>query len=264
MRPGVMITRFIIQKVNKRLGVFLLSHLPDKCKKFETQVNFRGIKLNIFTGETFGKLFYYFNDYENDQIDCFLEIIQPGMRMFDVGANIGVFSILAANKGLDVIAFEPFPAMSKRLKENIELNNLSSKIKIVEEAVADKAGEMNFRAPRENNFGVGRIVLDSDQRNSESDVMVKTNTLDSYVEEYGAPDIIKMDIEGGEIFALAGADKLFSNEKAPIIIVEYHLELIKALGGDPDSGLKRLQSYGYKMEEIKTESDPRQFLIFKK
>ena len=78
---------------------------------------------------------------------------------------------------------------------------------------------------------------------------VKSNTIDNYVQIYGKPEIIKMDIEGAEINAIKGGSNLFRQKEAPIIMIEIHSILIKEFGGTSEQIIKTLKSFGYTMWE---------------
>lgn len=180
----------------------------------------------MYTGETVGRHIYFFNDFESEQIDTFLALVQEGMHVFDVGANIGVYSLTAAAKGARVTAFEPDKEIIDQfLSPGVAINKAD--VRIVNSAVSSTDGAIPFYSHRPGNFGVGSILGGDESRR----VDVASNTLDAYVEEFGVPDLVKMDIEGAEWFALQGASKLLARSDAPLFFLELHPSSIIEIGG---------------------------------
>ena len=227
----VKLTPIITRRMSRRNAYRMVMRIPPHLGHFNTIINFRGVKMKIFTGESMGRIMYYFDDWEPKQNDFFEAYIKPGMLLVDVGANMGFYSLFAATHGARSIAFEPDPDIAKNyLKFNVELNKVSNRVTIINEAVADKADMLKFYLHRPGSWGAGRIFKLSDENNPTIDV--KTNSIDSYVQKYGKPDVIKMDIEGAEVFAIEGADNLLKQEDAPLLMIEFHPgEILEATGG---------------------------------
>ena len=99
---------------------------------------------------------FYYNQYEYLQEDVFLDLLRPNALVFDVGANMGLFSFLAASRGARVISFEPSRLLVSRLQENVELNEVAN-IRLIAEAVSDRSGSISFYETRFGNCGVGRV-----------------------------------------------------------------------------------------------------------
>jgi FkbM family methyltransferase len=122
------------------------------------------------------------------------------MVAFDVGANVGYYTLLLARgvgpKGR-VTAFEPNPANVARLKEHLRLNKIDN-VEIVEAAVSDTTGT----AFLSGEGATGKL--------SQTGTPIQTLQLDNYPR----PDFIKMDIEGGETAALRGSRKILAERHA--------------------------------------------------
>lgn len=130
--------------------------------------------------------------------------IKEGYTIIDAGGNIGMFtvaaSILVGNRG-HVVSIEPSPENLKILMKNIELNNLKN-ITVIDRALYGKSDE---RVRFHQEGGLSRIVTDETKAFNDA-IDVATITLDDILSEYGiVPNILKMDIEGGEKFALLSA-----------------------------------------------------------
>jgi FkbM family methyltransferase len=220
-----------------------LPRLPETWTGFETVVEYRGLRFHVHTAEETGRRMYYYKEYEPAQERVFLELVQPHSLVFDVGANMGLFSLLSASKGADVVSFEPSRLLAARFDQNVALNGFPT-ILLVEEAVSNSQGAISFYETRAGNCGVGRVFPFGHNENAAASYSVPTNTVDSYVARLGMPALIKMDIEGAEWLALQGASETFKRPDAPDLLVEFHPQEIQFLGGSLDSCLGLLDSYG--------------------
>jgi len=140
---------------------------------------------------------------EAEDLGLFLSLIQPGMTVFDIGANVGMYTVLAAKRvgaGGRVHAFEPTPQVAEKLRENILLNRLSN-VTVQQVAVSDVPGVCTFFLEEECN-------QNSLVATAGTPIQVKAITLDAYLNAVGMTqvDMIKIDIEGAEAKALRGGE----------------------------------------------------------
>jgi FkbM family methyltransferase len=127
-----------------------------------------------------------------------LHLLRPSDVFFDVGANIGSYSILAsAVCGARTYAFEPDPDTVRALKINIAANELGARVTVIEAAVGDQSGEVAFTVGRDT---VNRVAHSDDTRTRQ----VPLTTLDAAAGD-ACPTLIKIDIEGYEEQAVLGA-----------------------------------------------------------
>jgi FkbM family methyltransferase len=152
--------------------------------------------------------------------DCYFfhKLKKRYKTVFDLGAYIGD-TVYFADKFLKpevIYAFEPDILNWKILKENIRLNNLENKVKIISFATFSKNGYLYF-----NQSEAGSNLTDSNNKNL---IKVKTVTLDSFVnqEKIKKVDLIKMDIEGAEFDTLKGAVKTLKRDKPDLLVAIYH------------------------------------------
>jgi FkbM family methyltransferase len=153
--------------------------------------------------------------YELSKQLAMREHIRPGMVCYDVGANVGFYTLLfshLAGTGGNVLAFEPFPRNVALLRRHTELNHCDN-VTIFDAAVADYDGTAQFEeAP---NASMGHL---SDQ----GGITVDCRRLDTLVREgFAAPDLIKIDVEGAEAGVLAGAVEILQKHK-PVIFLATH------------------------------------------
>ena len=143
---------------------------------------------------------------------------------YDLGANIGFFSLLAARLvGANgrVFGFEPDPEIAGRLRRNIERNGFAN-VTAVEAGIWSSSGEANFLSADSSSpdRGVGKFALDG---NPAAGTPTRCVSLDEFVQTAPAPDVIKCDIEGAEVEAFRGAGKLL-RERRPWVLCEMHSE----------------------------------------
>lgn len=166
-----------------------------------------------------------------------LKLCEPNCVIFDVGANVGFFSLLTCKSRTDVqvFAFEPNPINIKYLRKHLKLNAIQN-VQIVEIALSNENGVFGFSAT--SGRAEGKLSADGQ-------FQVSTITLDSFVEtaQCKLPNLIKVDIEGAELIFLAGAKKSLSKTH-PFILLSTHSYKLHC---DCHS---LLVSYGYEVLEL--------------
>lgn len=167
--------------------------------------------------------------------------LRPGMVFYDLGANIGFFSLLAAKlvgpSGV-VVAFEPDPEIAARLRENASRNNFSW-LTVEQKAVWSEASVITFSRmdPRLSpDRGQGHVSAEVSVANS---IRVEATSLDAYSSGHPPPQFIKCDVEGAEIEVFRGAGRLL-RENRPGILCELHSEEIHR------SLLREFSAQGYR------------------
>lgn len=169
---------------------------------------------------------YWLGTYETNLQSAVKQLVEPGMVVYDVGANIGFVTLLLAKKVAEdgyVYAFEALPANLERLYTNIELNRLENKVIIVPQAVIDRPGETRFLIGPSGGMGKAAGSAGRENVDYEHEIVVQGTSLDEFVYHLGnpPPQLIKIDIEGGEVLALPGMQRLML-ETRPIILLELH------------------------------------------
>ena len=151
--------------------------------------------------------------------------VRPGDCVWDVGANLGLFSVAAANMaGRDgaVVAFEADTWLVGLLRRTASMQPpTAAPIEVVPSAVADATGLRHFNVTRRSRalnhlVGVGSGVA---QRTKNTAQTVVSMTLDSLLPSLRAPNVLKVDVEGAEMLVLKGATTVL-REHRPIIICE--------------------------------------------
>jgi FkbM family methyltransferase len=161
----------------------------------------------------------WLGSYEYEKQNAFCKELRKGAVVYDLGANVGFYSLLASTlvgtEGL-VCSFEPSPRNLAFLRKHIELNRVSN-CRILDVAVSSSDGAAYFSLGSHN--AQGHLI------GSEADhtVKVKTVKLDTLVFSQAAapPDLVKCDIEGGEYEALKGAERTL-RQFSPVIFLATH------------------------------------------
>ena len=199
-------------------GFFKLNIAPS------TFINIEGHYTSFITR----KLFWNgITGFEYDSVVIFKELIKKANVFYDIGANLGYYSLMAEkiNPDIKVFAFEPFPDAIKAFKRNISKNNFQH-IHIVPVGLADKFGEdtlfyrINVDFPDGLQLaGNNSMVNFKDNRNKQ--IQIKTQTLDSFADSqnHASLDFIKIDTETTEFIILSNGMKTIQTFR-PVILCE--------------------------------------------
>jgi FkbM family methyltransferase len=168
---------------------------------------------------------YWLGTYEPQLQAAVRDWVQPGVVVYDVGANIGYVTLLlarAAGDGGRVFAFEALPGNLERLHLNLERNRVTGKVTIFAGAVVQTSGPVDFLVHASGGMGKAAGSPGRDERYTTT-ITVPGVSLDDFVYRQGnpVPQVIKMDIEGGEVQALPGMRRLLA-EGRPLVLLELH------------------------------------------
>jgi FkbM family methyltransferase len=177
--------------------------------------------------------------YESEKQRVISKEVRPNTVFYDVGANVGFYSLLASTlvgPG-KVFSFEPVPRNLSYLKRHLDLNHARN-VDAQALAISDKNSVARFRV--EESGYMGHI-------STEGDISVQTATLDSLVQDGRIlpPNYIKMDIEGAEYEALLGARGCFERYRPTLFLATHGQEVHEQCCG-------LLKSWGYELSLIGT------------
>jgi len=168
-----------------------------------------------------------------------LPLISNTKVAVDVGANIGRHTLAMAKTGGIVFAIEPDKDSMKLLKQNISINKMESKIKIIQKACSFEPGIATFYRdpiyPTSNS-----ITIKKNETMIEENVEV--DTIDNICSGYKV-DLIKVDVEGGELNALKGATKVINTHHPKIIFEAWNKDAANEI-------IDYLIPLGYKTNKI--------------
>jgi FkbM family methyltransferase len=152
---------------------------------------------------------------------AWIDKMEDGSTLWDVGANVGIYSIyfLAQNEKGKVVAFEPHPSNIAGLIDNLYENDLlNNRITIVSNPLYSDRSICNFNM---NSHIVGDSHHTVSRNTSSFCFQSLTMTLDTPL-SYGlpCPDYIKIDVDGNEMDIIKSADSILSNQKLKSILIE--------------------------------------------
>jgi FkbM family methyltransferase len=201
-------------------------------------------------GSTYHQLFLYRllrGRIEPYTIELFRRALRPGMVVLDVGAYIGYFTVLAARTvgGTGkVYAFECDERNIRFLSHNIVLNRCRN-IELVNKAAADRAGVLPFFV-RRGDPSQSSLWHESGKGHRED---VECTTIDAVTG--GDPvNVVKMDIEGGEIQALRGMDETAKRSAKLTMFVECHPDALSSAQGSAEMLVEELERMHFRVEVI--------------
>lgn len=248
---------WLLRSVSKALGTLLPKTFrinPSGQLKIKMQ---NGQQIKFKTNQTnYLTYLLFWEGYLNfEYSDIFVKLIEKVETFFDIGANIGYYSLIGSSvkSSLKIVAFEPAKRPHFYFTENVRINNFQN-IKIEPIALSHKDGKIEFYEVTNDKYqyleynlsGVGNAGSKTQNRKFSIN-MVKTLTLDNYVKTNNVDkiDLIKMDTEGTEHLILQNAEHVLGDLK-PIIICETLFEVI-------ETKLEEIfNSYGYQFYQHTT------------
>ncbi len=165
--------------------------------------------------------------YEKLELDIFSRIAEHDTKSFvDVGANLGLYSLIASKKGVKKItAFEPVPENLGYIDKNLDLNDARKTITVISSAVGSEPGTLTLHISDRQIGTHSAVKSENDHRTSSIEVPV--TTLDTHFSGRRAPiDLLKVDVEGYESAVFEGAQKVIAKMK-PTVFTEFLPELFE-------------------------------------
>lgn len=195
--------------------------------------------------------FFYLNGFESDYISYYYKMVKKGAIVFDIGANIGLFSLIAATKMSNegaIYAFEPAEMPHKQFENSIKLNDYTI-INLEKLGVADQVGKISFNVCEDDAYN---SLGNKPMKEIKEIIEINVTSVDTFCAEKNIEkiDILKMDTEGAEYLILEGGKRIFSAEDAPIIFSEYNRMTIGGFDYSLNNFEKILCEYGYELYEI--------------
>lgn len=165
---------------------------------------------------------------EYEYVARMLACLQHGDVVWDVGANIGVISLLlvSARPDLDVEvhAFEPEPRNAAHLRRNLQLNPRGSRVHVHEVALSDRAGAGTLFVRGAAGCGAHSLT----GKEGEACIEIALETGDGIAERLGrAPNVVKIDVEGAEMSVLKGMEIRLGQGRVRDLFIEVHPEKLR-------------------------------------
>ena len=190
--------------------------------------------------------------------------IKPGDTVIDVGAHVGVFTLLLAYNVWDtgrVIAYEPCPRMLELLRDNVGMGWLGDRVEIVAKAAAATSGTLSFLAPTRYTMTgslrpVEHLLTTQDRVDTVDRIEVEAEPIDVHVGRFEQIDLIKIDVEGAENQVFTGMEQLLASG----VIRRVSFELAREHMGDEwkpfTERLRGLEADGWTFSTISDTGEP--------
>jgi FkbM family methyltransferase len=150
-------------------------------------------------------------------------LLQPGMTVYDIGANVGFTAVIAARQVASegkVVCFEPLAGNAAQIQHNAELNQFTN-IEVRQLALGPSDGAAEFRVSESPTWG--RLAMAGAAPRQRGIEQVVVRSLDSLAGSEGLPppQVIKLDVEGAEADVIAGGKQLIATAR-PVMVIELH------------------------------------------
>lgn len=196
--------------------------------------------------------------YEYYTVEVCKTLLRPGMIVLDVGAHNGYYSRLFSklvHPGGKVWAFEPHPENYYLLCQNTRPLKYRNVIP-VRKAISNQVGQADFfdmaGSGQHSLFDVSKYLSHFTLRGK---IRVETTTIDAFLAQEGNPEIsfIKVDIEGGEVAALAGMSETIARSSRLALVVEFNPGALLSAGVKPSEFLHQLCMLGFAVKPIRPD-----------
>jgi FkbM family methyltransferase len=243
----------LLQYLKKRLlfliGRIYTSFVPPLPSLVATQtIGDVTAKFHVATNEEWPRAF---GGGEPQLVD-FVERLEPDDVVFDVGANVGLYSLLAAETVTEggVVAFEPHPQNAQRLEQNAELNGLD--LRTLDVALSDQDGQTELSFPADIP-GEGKATIANGHGGLPANkaTTVETRRADGLVASGTVPQptVIKIDVEGAEEAVINGMHDVLDAPACRLVYCEVH-----APPDDPTDVAASLDKLGFEVTRIDERS----------
>jgi FkbM family methyltransferase len=234
----------IIENWGQRLSSQrLIGHLPNGCRML------------CDLRDVVQRQIYFWGVFEPCEAWLFTQLIKPGMTVVDAGANIGQYTLLAARcvgeTGM-VHAFEPVPSVFERLSHHITWNKLTNVVLNRAALWSEDRDRISLGLDEAEGHNVSRYTILSDT----GAVSAPAVCLDSYADRRGFTrlDFVKIDIEGAEPAAIAGAQKVL-RKFTPLVLLEMVPARLLQVGVQAQELLATMRELGYRSWRLDTSAE---------
>ncbi|WP_293297042.1 FkbM family methyltransferase [Pedobacter sp. UBA4863] len=193
----------------------------------------KGIKLYLNLHKNLESA-YFLGKYDYHILNNLNKIIKKDWIIWDCGTYLGYYTIYFSKNAKLVYAFEPDDKNRSRTKQNLDINNITN-FELHKVAISDKTGFIEFIVNNNSNSHIpgGYIGKNKEEygkiEKSFGFEKVPSSTLDDLETKLGTPDLIKIDIEGFELYAIDYCHNLATNSKTSFIIESHNPETDKKL-----------------------------------
>lgn len=241
--------RFLVYIFRLRIFLFFFDELVRVADKSLIRINHEGTSIQLVSSSLLTRYrVQTFSSKEPDTL-AWISSFQRGKVFWDIGANVGLYSIYAALKTeAHVVAIEPVPANIQMLMKNLKANDLENQIVVIPLSLTNKTGIASLSIPSAE-AGVSHVVFREtfDFEGKKNQIMPSMNTiglawrdLQNWF-ELEMPNYVKIDVDGIEHLILEGAGDLLN--KVDEILVEVNYNFLQ----QKESIMEILSNYGFSL-----------------
>lgn len=190
----------------------------------------------------------------------FHDVVKPGDTVVDVGANIGYFTVLAAQltgPGGRVVGVEAHPGLFEFLRRNVIINGYRDRVRLWNRAAWSEPAQLQFRSRTNylanSSLGAMNEADLSDLGDTEEVLEVEAAPLDVLLDGLDRVDVIKVDVEGAEVHAFRGLERTIASNPDITVLFEWSPEQLKQMGNRPEELVDVLSGYGFRFRLIERE-----------
>lgn len=201
---------------------------------------------------------------EAEHVYIIEKTLKEGMCVFDIGGNIGYYTLMAAKKvgpRGKVYAVEPAPNNVRILKKNVELNGFQDFVEVQHLAISNSNGTRHLHLSTQSNLHSFHDDVKPGLKNllelNGSTVAVNTMDLATFIKSKRKPDFLRMDVEGHEVEILEHLASVATRENwFPTVLFETHSGQYDAASHDIAKPLRALFALGYKPKFVASNREP--------
>ncbi len=229
--------------------------MASKQEYLEVKIN-RNVRMNLYFDSELSR-YIYLNDYEWQERKFINAFLERGDIFVDVGANIGLYTLIGSNcvgKNGHVFAFEPTSMSYHRLLKNIELGS-NGNVTALQVALSDTTHQAKLTVSLDG-YDAWNSLASPSAGTHFSEEVVECDTWDSFAQSNGLVgnvNLMKIDVEGWEAKVLTGASECLSRDDAPVLMVEFTDENANGAGTNCKNLFLHLTSLGFKVFKYDAE-----------
>ena len=201
--------------------------------------------------------------WESHVTGWFHDVLESGDVMVDVGANIGYFTVLAAQlvgPGGKVVAVEASPSLADKIRRNVAMNGHRGTVTVWHRAAW--SGSERLKLHERVHYGANSSLASTGAANleeladTEVTVEVEAVALDDLLGDLERIDLLKLDVEGAEVHAMEGLARTVAAHPEMTMMVEWAPEQIRLMGDDPGELVALLTGAGYGLRLMERDLAP--------
>ncbi len=241
---GNVVRKIVPRSIKAAIGKRMTRGIAAKTPVVTVQ---DGRKFKTIEDGLFFRVFFE-GTYEPELTTVFEQLIRAEDTIIDVGGNFGWYATLfakAAPRG-KVISYEPVPDTFEVMRDNIDINNMTTNVELHPVCVGEKAGTVSFL--RTGNSGLGHVATGKESGES---IDIAIVTLDEQLAKLaGKIALIKIHVEGFELNVLRGSRQLLADDHPPVVQVKLTDDRLERYGVSRHDICKFFQDAGMAVYEL--------------